>query len=57
MIYHLTLLLFAGAWKLREDPDFMAVPIILQEKLAEYNARPALREGTEEPQRCHFEMV
>ena len=57
MIYHLTLLLFAGAWKLREDPDFMAVPIILQEKLAEYSARPALREGSEEPQRCHFEMV
>ena len=42
---------------MREDPDFMAVPIILQEKLAEYSARPALREGSEEPQRCHFEMV
>ena len=57
MIYQLTLLFFAGAWKLREDPGFMAVPTILQEKLAEYNARPALRESSEEPQRCHFEMV
>ena len=56
MIYQLTPF-FAGAWKLREDPDFMAVPTILQEKLAEYNARPALRESSEEPQRCHFEMV
>ena len=35
----------------------MAVPTILQEKLTEYNARPALRESSEEPQRCHFEMV
>ena len=35
----------------------MAVPTILQEKLAEYSARPALRESFEEPQRCHFEMV
>ena len=43
--------------KPREDPDFMAVPTILQEKLAEYNARPALREGSKEPQCRHFEMV
>ena len=35
----------------------MAVPTILQEKLAEYNARPALRESSEEPQRYHFELV